>query len=496
MAQASISLIRNTDNVAFFITNADTGEVYATVDRGAGTGAYYSASSASWSSVATNHALNWYVTDAEGQKLPEGTRVSVTARAVPEYYWDRENKQVTGELASGAYWTTTFTIDNTAPEATSVAMTADAITGDRSLRVKVRDNRYVAAVLVLSMEGQVLSRSPVNQTELGVESVVDLDLSQIYTNHFMVAVCDYASNMAAYEVNFGGSVRVPDANTTLTAALLNDAGLWFVDVDADDLQSVTTKHATAKEVDLLSAARDGDGTLYVASNEKDSEGHLVSSLYTVNEADYTMTKVGTSEAGYSDMSWAPGVNGGIMLASYGPYVLVLDPATGGYQGAWTITSYTNNAYAVGIAYVGTQPHDTYGQADVFLVLCSDGTIYQTAFAYSSKDQKYVIFPFTALVQIPGMAAGAIAGSSLYCGQDGKLFISALTEQGSKLLYVDMTASNPWLFELGSMSTAPVSIYDATPKEASNETGDLELLQPLGEAMAANLETTVHPQLDR
>ena len=47
-----------------------------------------------------------------------------------------------------------------------------------------------------------------------------------------------------------------------------------------------------------------------------------------------------------------------------------------------------------------------------------------------------------------------------------------------------------------MSTAPVSIYDATPKEASNGTGDLELLQPLGEAMAANLETTVHPQLDR
>ncbi|MFR8334150.1 MAG: hypothetical protein ACLU9S_18760 [Oscillospiraceae bacterium] len=34
------------------------------------------------------------------------------------------------------------------------------------------------------------------------------------------------------------------------------------------------------------------------------------------------------------------------------------------------------------------------------------------------------------------------------------------------------------------------------KEASNETGDLELLQPLGEAMAANLETTVHSQPDR
>ena len=496
LAQASISLIRNADHVAFFITNADTGEVYATVDRGSGTGAYYSASSASWSGVATNHTLNWYVTDAEGQKLPEGTRVSVTARAVPEYYWDRENKQVTGELASGAYWTTTFTIDNTAPEATSVAMTADAITGDRSLRVKVRDNRYVAAVLVLTMDGQVLSRSAVNQTELGVESAVDLDISQIYTNHFIVAVCDYASNMAAYEVNFGGSVPIPEAETMLTAALQDDAGLWFVDVDADHLQSVSTKHTAAKEVDLLSAARGGDGTLYVASNEKDSEGHMISSLYTVDEADYAMTKVGTSEAGYSDMSRAPGVHGGIMLASYGPYLLVLDPATGGYQGAWTITSYTNNAYAVGIAYVGTQPHDTYGQVDVCLVLCNDGTIYQTAFAYSSSDQKYVIFPFTALIQIPGMAANTIAGSSLYCAQDGKLFISALTEQGSKLLYVDLTASNAWLFELGTLNTAPVSIYGASAKEAANGTGNFELLQPLGEAMKAKLETTVLPQLDR
>ena len=209
-----------------------------------------------------------------------------------------------------------------------------------------------------------------------------------------------------------------------------------------------------------------------------------------------MTKVGTSEAGYSDMSWAPGVHGGIMLASYGPYLLVLDPATGGYQGAWTITSYTNNAYAVGIAYVGTQPHDTYGQVDVCLVLCNDGTIYQTAFAYSSSDQKYVIFPFTALIQIPGMAANTIAGSSLYCAQDGKLFISALTEQGSKLLYVDLTASNAWLFELGTLNTAPVSIYGASAKEAANGTGNFELLQPLGEAMKAKLETTVLPQLDR
>src|SRR5699024_7420658 len=75
--QANISLIRNADHVRFVISNADTGEIYSTVDRGASTGAYYSSSSGAWGAVSSNHGLNWYVTDAEGKKLPEGTRVNV-----------------------------------------------------------------------------------------------------------------------------------------------------------------------------------------------------------------------------------------------------------------------------------------------------------------------------------------------------------------------------------------------------------------------------------
>ena len=46
--QANISLIRNADHVRFVISNADTGEIYSTVDRGASTGAYYSSSSGAW----------------------------------------------------------------------------------------------------------------------------------------------------------------------------------------------------------------------------------------------------------------------------------------------------------------------------------------------------------------------------------------------------------------------------------------------------------------
>ena len=493
--QANISLIRNADHVRFVISNADTGEIYSTVDRGASTGAYYSSSSGAWGAVSSNHGLNWYVTDAEGKKLPEGTRVNVTACAVPEYYWDRENERVKGELADGAYWTTTFTIDNTPPEAASIAVTTDVITGDRSLEVKVKDNRYTAAVMVLSLEGQALVRSAVNQTSPGVESTVHLDLSEVYTNHFLVAVYDYASNVTVYEVNVGGSVETPEADAILTAALSDRDGLWFVDMDADDLSAMTTRNAAAVDFDLLSVARGADGVLYAASNEDDGEGHLVSSLYTVDETSYAMTKIGSSEGGYCDMSWAPSVNGGTMLAAYGPYILVVDTNTGNHMGAWTVSSYTGNAYVVGMAYVGTQAHDTYGQVDIFMVLCSDGTIYQTGFAYHSAEQKYVIFSFSALAEVPGMANG-IAGSSLYCAKDGKLFISALTEQGSKLSYIDLTADSVWLFELGTLTAVPVSLYEATEKTAPHGVEDWKLLLPMEQTAEAEAEITGISPLDR
>lgn len=46
-------------------------------------------------------------------------------------------------------------------------------------------------------------------------------------------------------------------------------GLWFVDMDADDLSAMTTRNAAAVDFDLLSVARGADGVLYAASNEDD-----------------------------------------------------------------------------------------------------------------------------------------------------------------------------------------------------------------------------------
>ncbi len=113
--------------------------------------------------------------------------------------------------------------------------------------------------MVLSLEGQALVRSAVNQTSLGVESTVHLDLSEVYTDYFLVAVYDYASNVTVYEVNVGGSVETPEADAILTAALSDRDGLWFVDMDADDLSAMTTRNAAAVDFHLLSVARGADG---------------------------------------------------------------------------------------------------------------------------------------------------------------------------------------------------------------------------------------------
>ncbi len=506
------TLLRNAGNLTVTIRDADTGAEYFTKSLGMGTGAYYYTNGATWQGFGSGSSIDWKVIDAEGKRLEEGTRVEVEIRAATEYHWkfpwnaetgawDYANGYVTGELGEGAYWRTTMTVDNTAPVANSIAVTTDAVTGARSMQVKVQDNRYTAAVMIISQNNAVLARGAVNQAQAGVECTVDFDLSEIYTNEFYVGVVDYAGNLSTYAVSVGGEIRIPDTNAVLSAALQNDAGQWFVQMDVDE-QSMETLHETAGEIPILSVTRAADGTLYAASQES-VDGYLVSSLYTVNE-DYTLTRVGqTQEVGFTDMSWAPTVNGGSLMATYGKYALVVDTATGGYLGAWDVTTYTGGASAVALAYLETVPNDTYGQVDLFLMMDSNGVLYQTGFAVNPSNGQYTIFKPTAMLQVPGVY-NAFYGSSMYCA-GGVLYISALSAKGetlySQLLSADLTASNVWLFDRGQLSTAPVCLYGVTAKEPEGAgTGSLQVRAPLGEAfeMQTGVEIEQCPagQLDR
>ena len=477
------TMIRNASDLKVTIRNAETGEVYTTVDYGTATGAYYSASSAAWSATGTQVNLSWRGTAADNKTLlPEGTPIEVVTRAVPEYYWDRETETVIGgeeNLPESAFWTTRFVLDNTAPQANDIVLHSSAATGKRSLSVTVQDNRYVAAVLLLSRNGkQILARQAVNQTEPGTETTLEFPLDGIYTNDLLVAVYDYACNVTAYQTSFGGNVEQPAANATLRAAVPGtDDTTLFLELNTEDKSSIKALNENNPlPASVLSVTRGPEGKLLLASNELDDAKNLVSTLYSVDETDYTATKIGSqSKAAYTAMAYLPHLNGGTLLAGYGYNLLRVDTATGTMTSLGSFASVIGRGvYIVGMTYVGPEETDEYGTCDDFAMLCSDGSVYLFSMAYYTNAygrKTYGLYSRSLLGNVPDVMANYAAGSALYYA-DNRLYISVLTTSASKLSYVDLTADIFWPISIGQISAAPVALYSAMQNAVADDAAAL------------------------
>lgn len=477
------TMIRNASDLKVTIRNAETGEVYKTVDYGTATGAYYSASSSAWSATGTQVNLSWRGTAADNKTLlPEGTPIEVVTRAVPEYYWDRETETVIGgeeNLPESAFWTTRFVLDNTAPQANDIVLHSSAATGKRSLSVTVQDNRYVAAVLLLSRNGkQILARQAVNQTEPGTETTLEFPLDGIYTNDLLVAVYDYACNVTAYQTSFGGNVEQPAANATLRAAVPGtDDTTLFLELNTEDKSSIKALNENNPlPASVLSVTRGPEGKLLLASNELDDAKNLVSTLYSVDETDYSAVAIGKrSTAAYTSMTYLPSLNGGTLLAGYGYNLLRVDTATGTMTSLGSFASVIGRGvYIVGMTYVGPEETDEYGTCDDFAMLCSDGSVYLFSMAYYTNAygrKTYGLYSRSLLGNVPDVMANYAAGSALYYA-DNRLYISVLTTSASKLSYVDLTADIFWPISIGQISAAPVALYSAMQNAAADDAAAL------------------------
>ncbi|MBP5159825.1 MAG: Ig-like domain-containing protein, partial [Lachnospiraceae bacterium] len=280
---AVLTLIRNAADLKLEVKNAETGEVYYSLDKGAVEAAFFYQPTMTWEGNRTQLPIGWKGTDAQGKPLADGTKVNITVTALPSYYLDES--RVPGK---GVTWTLPLTIDNQAPlaEVKDTGVRTDEQGNEiGTLSVDVLDDNYVAAVLVLDRsKSKILGRYAVNQTEPYSISEVTVDYPQ---SVFYVDVIDYAGNESLYRVNMSGNpdtnyaetISVSDEEVVLLKGnsykvsavvgpdtLVDDSVIWLSDDETV---------ATVDENGIITGVADGETIVYAIANAPAADGSMV-----------------------------------------------------------------------------------------------------------------------------------------------------------------------------------------------------------------------------
>ncbi len=381
------TLIRNAADLVATVTNAKTGEEYFVRDFGEVPSSYFYVNGQTWENTVLSAKLNWNITDAEGNPLPEDTEINISLTAIPAYNVQHPEKP----LGSGVSISIPMTVDNTAPEAELVAVSGldetSAVVTEGAITVSVKDNRYVAAAYIVGSDKKTIcSAVPVNQTEKGVATEITLaypmDVVYLY-------VADYAGNEEIYRLNLSGkpytfdveSVEITSGfittlvkgNSAQLEAVVHPANVYREDViwyseDPDiatvDENGVVTAvgkgYAYIDAISLLSCA------LYPNNPEKwvsdycvvevieidtdlnttlwDEEGSVYFGSF--NTADLTLNKI--SEAQKARFYTAAVVDGTLYSSTNEGALYKVDPATfeSEYVGAFEVAN-TDITYAAG-----------------------------------------------------------------------------------------------------------------------------------------------------
>ena len=271
------SLIRNAADMKLLVENAQSHEIYYENDLDAAYSAFYYTNGGVWVNTTQLAEMNWSGTDADGKKLPDGTKVNVSLVAAPAYYRDDEGNVEFSQLGRGAYLTTPITIDNTAPVATAVNL--ELLNRD-TLTVKAKDNQYIAAVLLYDANARNLLASAVpNQLQANKEITVELDISGLSGKNFKLVICDYAMNSFFADLKME---LVAEGRPYYT--VVDTVANAYTGVNADGTTKVLAKRYDGQ----VSAAEYVDGYIYeISDNTKlyvASDGDLYDFRY-VNDLD-------------------------------------------------------------------------------------------------------------------------------------------------------------------------------------------------------------------
>lgn len=198
-AEASRLQITDVNDKTVYYDSGDSGQQYAAYCRGQ-----------VWKNTQAGRYIKWRGTDAEGNKLPEGTEVEISLTMAPEYYVSYERKNGTLQkkvdwdaLGEGTRLTTRITIDNTPPEVMSVSYNE----AENQLSVVAKNGQYLAQVALYKRGAtETVGAVTPNQTEKGTEFTATFDVSKLSAgDELYVQVIDYAMNISTYKMTLGGS---------------------------------------------------------------------------------------------------------------------------------------------------------------------------------------------------------------------------------------------------------------------------------------------------
>ena len=188
--------LRNARHLIMVATNAETGEVYYVDDTEYLPKAYYDTDNGYWSNTGS---FIYDGTDAEGNVLPDGTKVNLTYYANLPYGEDALGA-IIGE--EGAYdkllaeaqdfvvWEIPVTIDLKAPE-----FVGDAVVDKEAgtVTITAKDDNYVAAIFMLDEKGNSIDSVAFGEDEAGAEVTATFEYPEGTALVKFVAT-DYATN--------------------------------------------------------------------------------------------------------------------------------------------------------------------------------------------------------------------------------------------------------------------------------------------------------------
>ena len=200
----SFIAIRHADQSRVTVTNETTGVTIMQQLTGPVNMAYYYGA-LGWQNSGMTLTTNFSLKSAS-----EGDVINMTFSLVPEYYLDSQGNVDWDALGDGTDLSTSFVIDNTAPELLGVSI--DIF--NNQMTVKASDNNYIAGVGLYNKTGtRVLAQTGAKQDiEKGEVAEYSFSLDNVNGKKFLLQVFDYAMNRATYmiEMQIGEATDLPE----------------------------------------------------------------------------------------------------------------------------------------------------------------------------------------------------------------------------------------------------------------------------------------------